>query len=136
MGFEHIPVAFTDIEMIFDDLCQAVDWVFRYGNEALAELEKVPLDKLIGNSFGSIFPNMDEKWLRSYERAVLFGETIIMDEYSPEISTQLTILCFPTFKGHCGCILFDTGRIRYMQSMSNAEGIVEMVLGSGISDKI
>ena len=57
-----MPIAFADIEMIFDEERQAIDRIFRYGNEALAKLEEVPLDKMIG----SIFPNMDRKWLRSY----------------------------------------------------------------------
>ena len=74
--FDNIPIAFTDIEMIFNEESQAVDWIFRYGNEALARLEECPLDVLIGNTFGSIFPNMDSKWLRSYEHSVLYGETL------------------------------------------------------------
>lgn len=105
--FDNIPIAFTDIEMVFDEDSQAVDWIFRYGNEALARLENCPLEKLIGNSFGSIFTNMDTKWLRSYERAVLYGETLELIDYSPEIDKYLRIICFPTFKGHCGCMLFD-----------------------------
>ena len=124
-----MPFAFTDIEMIFDDDCHAVDWVFRYGNQALAELEKVPLERLIGNRFGSIFPNMDEKWLRCYERAVLFGETLVMNEYSIEIDTRLTIICFPTFEGHCGCILFDANNIRHIRSASGEDGITKIILG-------
>lgn len=123
-GYENMPFAFTDIEMIFDDGCRAVDWLFRYGNQALARLEKVPLDKLIGNRFGSIFPNMDSKWLRCYERAILFGEILSMNEYSPEIDTQLVILCFPTFEGHCGCVLFDADSIRHISSVS---GEVELL---------
>lgn len=39
-SFEKLPFAFTDIEMIFDVEHHAVDWLFRYGNQALAELEK------------------------------------------------------------------------------------------------
>ena len=105
--FDNIPVAFTDIEMVFNEDSQAVDWIFRYGNEALARIEKCPLEKLIGNSFSSIFKNMDTKWLRSYERAVLYGETLEIIDYSPEIDRSLRIICFPTFKGHCGCMLFD-----------------------------
>ena len=105
--FDNIPIAFTDIEMVFNDESHAVDWIFRYGNEALARLENCPLDKLIGSSFGSIFENMDTKWLRSYERAVLYGETLELIDYSPEIGKYLRIICFPTFKGHCGCMLFD-----------------------------
>ena len=102
-SFDTMPFAFTDIEMIFDDERRAVDWIFRYGNPALAKLEKLPLDKQIGSSFGSLFSNMDSKWLNVYERAALYGETLEIIDYSPEIDTYLDIICFPTFKGHCGC---------------------------------
>ena len=30
--FDAMPIAFTDIEMIFDEERQAIDWIFRYGN--------------------------------------------------------------------------------------------------------
>ena len=43
-SFEKFPFAFTDIEMIFNEEHHAVDWVFRYGNPALAELEKTQVD--------------------------------------------------------------------------------------------
>lgn len=112
-SFDNMPFAFTDIEMIFNDEKHAVDWIFRYGNDALAKLEKVPLEQLIGSSFGSLFANMDSKWLRSYERAALYGETLEIIDYSPEIDTDLKVICFPTFKGHCGCILFDISDIKF-----------------------
>ena len=35
-----MPFAFTDIEMIFNEDRHAVDWIFRYGNENLADLKK------------------------------------------------------------------------------------------------
>ena len=44
--------------------------------------------------------------LRVYERTALFGETLEIVYYSPEIDTKLKIISFPTFKGHCGCMLF------------------------------
>lgn len=119
--FDNMPIAFADIEMVFDDEYHAVDWVFRYGNPALAELEKVPLDLIIGNTFGNLFANMDAKWLRSYERAILFGETLKIIDYSPEIDTYLDIICFPTFKGHCGCILFDISKIKSFRNTTDAE---------------
>ena len=46
-SFDAMPFAFTDIEMVFNEECEAVDWIFRYANEALARLEKLPLEKLI-----------------------------------------------------------------------------------------
>lgn len=117
-SFENMPFAFTDIEMVFDEKKRAIDWIFRYGNPALAELEKVPLEKLIGNSFGSIFSNMDAKWLRSYEQAALYGEVMEIMDYSPEIDTYLKVICFPTFQGHCGCILFDISDIKFARGSS------------------
>ena len=105
--FETAPFAFADIEMVFSQERYAVDWIFRYGNPALARLEQIPLKKLIGSSFGSLFANMDPKWLRCYEQAALYGKTLEIVSYSPEIDTNLKIICYPTFKGHCGCILFN-----------------------------
>ena len=98
--------------MVFSEEKKAVDWIFRYGNESLAALEKLPLDKMIGSSFSSLFSNMDSKWLQSYERATLYGETLEIMDYSPEIDTNLKIICFPTFPGHCGCILFNADKMK------------------------
>lgn len=43
-SYDSAPFAFTDIEMVFNEERAAVDWIFRYGNEALATLEKTPLE--------------------------------------------------------------------------------------------
>ena len=120
-SFDSLPFAFADIEMIFNDERHAVDWIFRYGNPALAKLENTPLEKLIGCSFGSLFSNMDSKWLRSYERATLYGETLEMIDYSPEIDKNIKIICFPTFKGHCGCILFDITEIEFIKNSDKTD---------------
>lgn len=117
-SFEDMPFAFTDIEIVFNNEKHAVDWIFRYGNEALAKLEKIPLEELIGSTFGSHFSNMESKWLRNYERSAIYGETLEIIDYSPEIDTTLKIISFPTFKGHCGCILFDLSQIQFTKADS------------------
>lgn len=128
-AFDNLPFAFTDIEMIFNDESRAVDWIFRYGNPALAKLEKMPLERLVGSSFGSLFSNMDSKWLRSYERATLYGETLEIIDYSPEIDAYLKVICFPTFKGHCGCILFDVSKIEFAKDSAGSEKAMILYLG-------
>lgn len=126
--FDTMPFAFADIEMVFDNQFHAIDWVFQYGNPALARLEKLPLETLIGSSFGTLFPNMDAKWLRSYERAALFGETLQIIDYSPEIDTYLEVICFPTFKGHCGCILFEISQIKSFRKTTDTERALALYL--------
>ena len=125
-SFDKLPIAFTDIEMVFNEENNAVDWIFRYGNEALAKLEKLPLEKMIGSSFGSLFSNMDSKWLRSYERTALYGETLEIIDYSPEIDTYLNVICFPTFRGHCGCILFDISDLKFAQANTESQRAMRM----------
>ena len=56
---------------------------------------------------------MDSKWLESYERAALYGETLEVLDYSPEIDTNLKVICFQTFVGHCGCILFNVDEMKF-----------------------
>ncbi len=122
-SFEYLPIAFTDIEMVFNEESHAVDWIFRYANQELARLEKLSLDQLLGKSFGSLFANMDSKWLQSYERSALYGEVLELMDYSPEVDRNLKIICFPTFKGHCGCILFDLDMIKAVDSSNNVHKI-------------
>ena len=130
---DALPFAFTDIEMVFNEEKKAVDWIFRYGNEALAALEKQPLDKMIGSSFSSLFSNMDSKWLQGYERATLYGETLEIIDYSPEIDTNLKIICFPTFPGHCGCILFNADKMKSISEENHLVRLVEVSMKSNSS---
>lgn len=129
-GMGHMPFAFTDIEMVFSSDSHAIDWIFRYGNQPLAKLEKVTLKRLIGNTFSSIFPNMDQKWLKAYERAVLYGETLEFIDFSPEIDKTIKVVCFPTFSGHCGCILFDLSEIKLMKISPDSEPALLYYLGA------
>lgn len=128
-SFDHLPFAFADIEMVFDEEKHAVDWIFRYGNQSLAKLEKIPLEQLIGNSFGSLFANMNAKWLRCYELAALYGEILETMDYSPEIDSYLKVICFPTFKGHCGCILFDLSEIKFTKNSDDAAKALMLYIG-------
>ncbi len=127
--FDQMPFAFTDIEMVFDERLRAVDWVFRYGNPALVEIEKMPLSAMIGQAFGTLFPNMDAKWLRTYEQAALFEETLNIVDYSPEIDTNLNIICFPTFPGHCGCILFDVDKLHFFRKTDETDRALAAFVG-------
>lgn len=119
--FDDLPIAFTDIEMIFDEQEKVTDWRFCYGNEALAKLEKTPLDKLVGHSFTEVFPTMSDTWLKLYERSTLFEELLNIVDYSPEIDANLQIICFPTFKGHCGVILLNVDDLKFYHEIDNTD---------------
>ena len=129
-SFKKMPFAFADIELIFDDEKHAIDWIFRYGNPALAAIEEVPLENLIGNSYKALFPDSDSKWIRSYERATLYGEMLEIIDYLPRINRYLKVICFPTFKGHCGCIIFDISKIKFTKGSEDTEKALMLYLGN------
>lgn len=85
-------------------------------------------EQLTGSSFGSLFSNMDSKWLRCYEQSALYGEVQELMDYSPEIDTYLKVICFPTFKGHCGCFLFDLSKLKFNKSSNDVEKTLAMYL--------
>ena len=53
------------------------------------------------------------------------GETLEITDYSPEIDTELKIVCFPTFPGHCGCMLFDRRRIQTVQGSTSGDNLTK-----------
>ena len=69
---------------------------------------------------------MDTKWLKYYTRVALYNETMEFMEYSPEIDAHLQVICFPTFKGHCGCILFPISNATYTKDSMEAEHAMMM----------
>ena len=73
-----------------------------------------------------VFPAL-ELLHRNFPGAVLdylvhpaFAEIL---DYSPEIDTYLKVTCFPTFPGHCGCILFDISEIEFVKKNVDTEKI-------------
>lgn len=121
-SFEHLPVAFADIELKLNEENRAVDFIFRYGNPAFTELNKMPLKRLTGKAVGRLFPDIDCDWLKSGERAALCGETVEFTFHRPKTDTYWKALCFPTFKGHCGCFLFHDSEAELVKrSVSTVE---------------
>ena len=123
-SFEKLPFAFADLEIVFDDERRAVDWIFQYGNQAFARLEKKTLDEVIGIRFSLLFDNSDMKWLRCCERAALHGETLEMMDYSVEIGAHIKVICFQTFRGHCGCFLFNLDEISFIETSESSRSTI------------
>ena len=70
---------------------------------------------------------------RSYEQVVLYGRIQEIIDYSPEIDTYLHVTCFPTFPGHCGCILKDITKIEYAEGEKSSEKALRLYLAKVIN---
>lgn len=119
--FDSMPVAFTVIEIVLDENEQPCDWIFRYANPALAQLEKLNFDALLGKRFFTdlFSDNHDVKWLKYYYAAAFLNQTHELHEFSPEIGKHLRIVCYPwTERGYCACVLYDeTVQVRALRRL-------------------
>lgn len=102
---DKMPLAFCVIELVFDEKGHGVDFVFRYCNEMMADVEGIPVSEMINRSFYEVFENGDKKWLVTYADVALNGNKRILTDYSPEIDKHLTIYCYQPIPGYCACIL-------------------------------
>lgn len=119
--FDDLPIAFADVEAAVEPKENTVDWVVRYGNEALANIGGKPPGELVGRRLSEVYPGMNKMWLRSCECAAFYGRTLEILDYSPEVDAYLNIICFRTAEGHCGCILLDFGRMEYARNAGDEE---------------
>ena len=79
-----MPLAFCVIELVLMKRSR-VDFVFRYYNEMMADVEGIPISEMINRSFYEVFENGDKKWLVTYADVALNGNKHALTDYSPEI---------------------------------------------------
>ena len=60
---------------------------------------------------------------------MLYGEMPEIFDYSPEVDTYLKVTCFPTFAGHCGCILFSVQDFSAAHTLADSQKSMMMYLG-------
>ena len=102
---DDMPLAFCVIELTFNEEGRGVDFVFRYCNAEMANVEGVPVEEMLNRSFYEVFRNGDKKWLVAYADVALNGTKHTLRDYSPEIGKYLTIHCYQPEPGYCACVL-------------------------------
>jgi hypothetical protein len=114
--FDRSPIAFCVIRVTKDKTGRYNDFIFEYANEALAKLEGIPLDNLVGKHFYQIFYNANLKWLIPYGQAAYEGKTSSFVEYSPEIRKHLQIQAYQIDEGYAVVALMDvTEQMTYFE---------------------
>ena len=102
---DHASVAFAVIELIFSDDGRGIDFIFRYCNQEMADLDRVPVEDMLNHSFYEVFPQADRKWIVPYADVAINGTRRVLHKYSPERSRKLVIRCFQPKPGFCACLI-------------------------------
>lgn len=102
---DRMPLAFCIIELVFNEMGHGMDFIFRYCNREMENLEGKTIGEMIGKSFYEVFENGDKKWLVTYADVALNGIEKVIESYSPEIDANLRIYCFQPRPNYCACAL-------------------------------
>lgn len=104
--FDRSPLAYCVCELVLNDDGKPVDWIFRYCNQALADIGKFKVDDLMNKPFFETFPGVDRKWLNLFHEAAYDDIPSEFDEISNISDRYLHIHIMPTGqKGYCSCLI-------------------------------
>ena len=67
--FDYSSVAYCVVELVLDEAGRPADWIYRYCNQAFADIKEYRLDVIKGNSALSLSPQVDKNWMDAYYRA-------------------------------------------------------------------
>ena len=131
---DNMPLAAAIIRLDLDKTGNPEDFTFVYANEALAELENVPLDRLLGAAFyRDIFPSGDRKWLAPYWETASRGTVQTLNDFSPEIDRFLEIKSYQPCHGFCACILTDVSeKVSLERELEDARRSVDVALRNSL----
>ena len=102
--FQNSPVAYSVIELALDENERPVDWIYRYCNQAFADLKGYRLDAITGHSFLSLYPQIDQEWLNAYYEAAYENKISEMDL---TIDGRYHVVITPTGqKGFASCMIY------------------------------
>ena len=107
--FDNSPLAFCILKVITDASgTQPLDWEFVYCNDALAEIDGIEKNQLLGSRWFEMFPTAERSSLQKYYRSAYFDEVFEFETKSNVLDIHFDVQCFPVNKkGYCACILRD-----------------------------
>ena len=102
------PVACCVTEVVRNEEGQPVDWIYRYCNEAFADIKEYRTETLLDHANSSISPRTDAKWLRAYYEAAYEEKSC---EFDLEMEGDYHAFILPIGRrGFCACVIRSRDR--------------------------
>ena len=108
---DNSPIAFAVIEITFDDNGHGMDFIFRYCNNAMLELEELSSDEILNKSFYEVFKDSNKKWMVSYADVALNGSKKIISYYLKKSNRKVLAYCYQPYERFCACSLIEVDSI-------------------------
>lgn len=95
------PIATCVIETVFNSAGHGVDFIYRYCNKALADLEKMTIDDMLDRSVYDIFKKINHRWVETYIAVAIDGANRIFEDTNVRSGETLTAVCSQPINGFC-----------------------------------
>lgn len=103
--FDHCPLPFFILEVNSEDMMSPCNFIFRYANEALAKIKKMPLQMILHFPF-SLISKEDPERVYPLLTSVAFRNQTINSFYSSIYSEYpFHVFCYQPSFGFCACML-------------------------------
>ena len=107
--FDYSSMAYCVVELFLDDEGQPKDWIYRYCNQAFADIKEYRLEAMIDHSYLSLFPEADEQYLKAYYEAAFKNKPAGIDLCINGESYHAAIMPIGR-QGFCSCTLYSVAK--------------------------
>lgn len=103
--FDHMPIPTYVVELQMKDESFSAEFIFRYCNQAMMDVEQKAREQVLGKDFFEIFPSADAKRLVVYMDVALNGTQRTITHYEPAKHAMTTVSIFQPMPGYAACML-------------------------------
>lgn len=104
-AINKLPLAFCVIELIFDEFGRGVDFILRYCNGKMAEIEGHTIEEMKDRSLTELFCNIDKKWLVIYADVAVNDTVRTIEEHHALLDKDVRVYCYQPIEGFCACVM-------------------------------
>ena len=104
-AFDNMPTPLYVVELHMKETEFGANFIFRYGNKAMLELEGKVQEEILGKEFYEVIPTADPKRLVVYMDVALNGTSRTLREYDRGKQGIITVSAFQPMPGYCACML-------------------------------
>lgn len=103
--FDQCPFAFCIIEVYAQDPQLPGNFIFRYANEAMAQLENLPLNMILNFPVQTVLQDGIVNELPTFAHVALTGESANLYRYGAFSNEVLHMMCYQPRYGYCACFV-------------------------------
>lgn len=105
--YDNSPIAFSLLEIIYDNNGKPVDFILKYLNKARANIENQSIDETFTYNFHDCLQQDHKEWLEIFAEVAITGKNVFIKKYIKDLDKHLSFNCYQAAYGYCAYLLFD-----------------------------